>query len=98
MYDDVSDVYSVALLRHKFTRSDASTAGFISHQPHVASDGEMVVGNGPSEELYRFRLLAFRGLMTALAVVVLVSVAWVSLLAYDVGWTVREVSASTVSC
>ena len=36
--------------------------------------------------------------MTALTVVVLVSVAWVSLLAYDVGWAVREASASTVSC
>jgi hypothetical protein len=60
--------------------------------------GEVGAGRDPNEKLYRLRLFVFGGFAVLLAVVVLLSVAWVSATAYNVDWVVREVDAATITC
>ena len=74
------------------------TVDFKSEQRHAVTVGEVVPGKDPNEELYRLRLFVFGGFASLLTVVMLLTVAWVSVTAYNVDWVVHEVDEATITC
>ena len=79
-------------------RAVPSQIRLIAEESHVATVSEMAVRRDPSEEIRRYRFLVFGGFAALLTAVVLLSITWVSVLAYDVNWVVHGVDDATISC